>query len=67
LFPLFTTGINNTSGTGGNAGGKFSSGVLDQVVHLDFLISPGIFGKIRHDPNGIFRGLGNENMKQKIS
>jgi hypothetical protein len=31
---------------------------LIPVVHLDLQISPRIFRKIRHDPNVIFRGLG---------
>jgi hypothetical protein len=31
LYPLFATGINNTSGTGGvvDIGGKFAAGVVD--------------------------------------
>ncbi len=31
---------------------------LTPVVHLDSLISPRIFEKIRNDPNFIIRGLG---------
>jgi hypothetical protein len=48
---------------------KFAAGVVDlvanlptvsltPVVHLDLRISPQIFEKIRNDPSGIFRGLG---------
>ncbi len=31
---------------------------LKPVVHLDLPIFPGIFKKIKNDPNVIFRGLG---------
>ncbi len=41
------------------------------VVHLELRISPRIFEKIRNDPNGILRGLGEtdtwKNRKSKIS
>jgi hypothetical protein len=61
LFPLFATGVNNTRGTGA----KFAAGVVDTggkfavgaVVHLDLLIFPRIFEKIRNDPTVIIRGM----------
>ncbi len=50
-----TTGINNTSGTGG----KFTAGgvALIPVVHLDLRIFLRIFKKISNDPYVIFIGL----------
>jgi hypothetical protein len=76
LFPLFATGINNTSKTGG----KIAAGVvpvanlpqvlLIPVVHLDLRISPRIFEKICNGPTGILWGWGKliheQNQKQKI-
>jgi hypothetical protein len=44
---------------------------LPPVANLELRISPRIFEKIRNDPNGIIRGLGEtdsrKNQKQKIS
>ncbi len=44
---------------------------LTPVANIEFRISPQIFEKIRNDPNGILRGLGEtdneKNQKSKIS
>ncbi len=62
MFPLFATGINDTSGIGG----KFAAGVVDTVVHLDLQISPRIFEKNRNDPNTtIIRGLEEDDSRKK--
>jgi hypothetical protein len=52
MFPLFATGINNTS----SAGGKFTAGVVDTVVHLDLQISANFRQKFNLT-NVIFRGF----------
>jgi hypothetical protein len=53
LFPLFATGIVDTSG-------KFATGVVDTIpaVHLHLRISLRIEEKIRNGSNVIFGGLG---------
>ena len=72
----FATGVVDTAGkfaTGVvDTGGNFAAGVVDlppvsliPVVHLDSQISPRIFEKIRNDPNGIIRGLGETDSRKK--
>ncbi len=54
-----------------DTGGKFAAGVVDTggnlppVVHLDLLLSPRIFEKIRNDPNVIVRGFGESDSWKK--
>jgi hypothetical protein len=71
LFPLFATGVNNTSGTGGkifdasviNTGGKFATGVVDTggtltcEFEMTLVLFSGAWGKVIHE----------KNLKQKIS
>jgi hypothetical protein len=47
----FATGVAET-------GGKFATGVVDLVVHLDSRISPRIFEKILNSLKGILWGWG---------
>jgi hypothetical protein len=51
-----TTGINDT-------GGKFEG--FFHFPNLELRISPRIFEKIRNDPNGIIRGLGETDSRKK--
>ncbi len=53
LFPLFATGVNDTSG-------NLEPMSLIQVVHHDLRKSPRIFQKVRDDTDVIFRGLGED-------
>jgi hypothetical protein len=57
----FATSINETSGFDG----KFASGVILRVMHLDMQISPRIFKKIQNDPYAFIRGLGEDDSQKK--
>jgi hypothetical protein len=67
LVAKFAAGVVDTGGkfaagvvdTGGNLPPVSLTPVayLPPVVHLDLRISPRIFGKIRNDPNVVFKGL----------